>query len=174
MYSRANVQIHTHHPVCHLGEMTWPLRFRLSHLFNGNSLPSSPTGVWPFPLLWGIHHGSWCFRQRAPQVLPGCRPEAGELGSLWSRRTAKPRENPACQLPPASAGSIPQSPAQGGGRRTESQVMPLVRQHSLSPALASVQGREELLAAHLLPHSLLPSLAFQDKGEEKPTSAGGE
>lgn len=78
-----------------------------------------------FPL--PVRHPSWklAFSPESPQVLPGWRPEAGELVSLWSRRTAMPRETPACQLPPASTGSIPQSPAQGEGRRIESQVMSL-------------------------------------------------
>lgn len=83
-----------------------------------------------------------------------------------------PRETPACQLPPASTGSIPQSPAQGEGRKIESQVMSL-SQTPLPVLSVSWCPRERgVISCHLLPHSLLPSLAFPGKGEEKPTSAG--
>lgn len=149
--------------------MTWPLRFRLSHLFNGNSITSLPTGVWPSLLPWGIHHGSCHFRQRAPQVLPGGRPESGELGSLWSRKTAMPRETPACQrrLGPAEPCT------RWGKEDRESQVMSPIQTPLPVPSVSWCPGERGVIVCPSSPSLPALTLAFPDKGEEKPTAAGG-
>lgn len=135
-----------------------------------------------FPLLKGASGGKLEFPPESaplpPPVLTGLRPEAEELGRLWSKRTAMPRETTACQLPLLAQSWLrkPLHKVREGGQGEKARLCPLVRDHSLSLALAGLQrerGDVSCPCSSLTPRSLLLLSQAREREEKTHISKRG-